>query len=99
MHIAISLGVVGIILQSHLLCCSSTCGLAEELESGKEPKKKDITSACGSVSRLAQSLDLADTTVSTQGGQTYYYSKLLYASMLLTNNYVYHPAGPVIGLF
>ena len=28
----------------------STCGLAEEIEQGKEPLKKTATSSCGSVS-------------------------------------------------
>lgn len=32
------------------LSTDSTCGLAEELDQGKTPEKKTVTSSCGSVS-------------------------------------------------
>lgn len=33
-----------------ILSTDSTCGLAEELDQGKTPEKKTVTSSCGSVS-------------------------------------------------
>ena len=33
-----------------ILFTDSTCGLAEELDQGKTPEKKTVTSSCGSVS-------------------------------------------------
>lgn len=33
-----------------ILSTDSTCGLAEELDQGKIPEKKTVTSSCGSVS-------------------------------------------------
>ena len=32
-------------------CKDCSCGLAEELDAGKPPKTKSVTSSCGSVSR------------------------------------------------